>query len=223
MLGIKKYFFTVLYRNPIYKSDSPEFANFVHNFEQLYVNILNEKPYTMLFVGDFNAHSINWFPEGDNTSEGIQLDNVFSDLNLTQLISEPTHFREHCNPSCIDLILSNQPNIVLESGVRPSLDPTCKHQITFCKINLKIPPAPEYLRRVWHFNKSNIESNFSFPWHNCLEQIADNPTLQVELLNETILNIMSNFVPNDLRKTKPSEPYWLNRNIKAMQKQKETK
>ena len=222
IFGHKKIFFTVLYRNPIYKSDSPEFANFVHNFEQLYVNILNEKPYTMLFVGDFNAHSINWWPERDNTSEGIQLDNVFSDLNLTQLISEPTHFREHCNPSCIDLILSNQPNIVLECGVRPSLDPTCKHQITFCKINFKIPPAPAYIRRVWHFNKANstlISKAISqFPWQNRIEQIADNPTLQVELLNETILNIMSNFVPNDLRKIKPSEPNWLNRNIKAMLK-----
>ena len=158
----------------------------------------------MLFVSDFNAYSINWWPEGDNNSEGIQLDNSFSDLNLTQLISELPHFREHCTPSCIDLILSNQPNIVLESGVRPSLDPTCKHQITFCKINFKIPPAPAYIRRVWHFNKANYtlisKAISQFPWHNLLEQIADNPTLQVELLNETILNIMSNFVPNDLRK-----------------------
>ena len=30
--------------------------------------------------------------------------------------------------------------------------------------------------------------------------------------------IMSNYVPNDLRKIKPSEPEWLNRNIKAMLK-----
>ena len=222
IFGNKKLFFTVLYRNPIYKTDSPEFANFVKNFEQLYMNILNEKPYTMLFAGDFNAHSINWWPEGDNTSEGIQLDNIFSDLNLTQIISEPTHFREHCSPSCIDLILSDQPNIVLESGVRPSLDPTCKHQITFCKINFKIPPAPVYNRRVWHFNKANstlISKAISqFPWQTRLEQIGNNPTLQVELLNETILNIMSNFVPNGISKIKPSEPDWINRKIKAMLK-----
>ena len=60
--------------------------------------------------------------------------NLFSDLNLAQIISEPTHFmRETCKPSCIDLIVTDQPNIVLDSGVRESLDPTVKHQIIFCK------------------------------------------------------------------------------------------
>ena len=223
IFGRKKIFFTVLYRNPINKSSgSLEFENFVQNFETLYQNILNEKPYTVLFTGDFNAHSLNWWPEGDNTSAGIQVDNVFSDLNLTQMISEPTHFREHCNPSCIDLILSDQPNLVLDSGVRPSLDPSCKHQITYCKINFKIPPAPAFVRKVWHFNKANsslISKAISqFPWQERLNQIKDDPTLQVELLNETILNIMSNFVPNVSTKIKPSGPEWLNREIKAMLK-----
>ena len=222
IFGHKKIFFTVLYRNPINKADSPEFANFIHNFEQLYQNILNENPFTMLFAGDFNAHSTNWWHEGDNTSEGIQLDNLFEDLNLTQLISEPTHFREHCNPSCIDLFLSDQPNVVLESGVRPSLDPTCKHQITYSKINFKIPPAPPYVRKIWHFNRANSalisKAVAQFPWQQRLEQISEDPTLQVELLNETVLNIMSNFVPNSLSKIKPSEPEWLNRKIKAMLK-----
>jgi hypothetical protein len=83
-------------------------------------------------------------PEGGahcapHIAEGVLLDNLFSDLNLTQLISEPTHFfRDDCKPSCIDLIVTDQPNIFLNSGVSPSLDPTVKHQITFCKINFKI-------------------------------------------------------------------------------------
>ena len=42
-----------------------------------------EKPYAMFFTCDFNAKSINWWPEGENSPEGIQLDNVFSDLNLS--------------------------------------------------------------------------------------------------------------------------------------------
>ena len=219
--GRKKIFFTVLYRNPINRVGFPEFENFVHNFETLYQNILIEKPYTMLFTGDFNAHSLNWWSQGDNTPEGIQLDDVFSNLHLTQLICEPTHFREHCIPSCIDLIISDQPNLVLNSGVRPSLDPNCKHQITFCKINFKIPPPPAYDRKVWHFTKANsaliTKAISQFPWHERIERISD-PSLQVELLNDTILNIMSNFVPNNTIKIKPSEPEWLGREIKIMLK-----
>ena len=219
--GHKKIFFTVLYRNPIHKANTPEFENFVLKFKDLHQKILSETPYTMLFTGDFNAHSLNWWSQGDSTQEGIQLDNLFSDLNLTQIVTEPTHFRENCQPSCIDLIISDQPNLILNSGVRPSLDPTCKHQITFCKINFAIPPPPAYNRKVWQFNKANLASISSaisqFPWHERLTRIF-NPTRQVALLNETIINIMSNFVPNKIIRIKPSEPEWFNRKIKNMLK-----
>ena len=37
-----------------------------------------------------------------------------------------------------------QPNLVVNSGFHPSLHKICHHQITFCKLNLKIeyPPHP---------------------------------------------------------------------------------
>ena len=153
IFGHRKIFFTVLYRNPHSKAQSAEFNYFLENLENLYLKIKNEKPYAMFFTGDFNGHSQSWYPEGDTNAEGVLLDNLFSDLNLTQIISEPTHFmRDDCKPSCIDLIVTDQPNIVLDSGVRPSLDPTVKHQIIFCKINFKIPPLPKYVRKIWHFN-----------------------------------------------------------------------
>ena len=94
----------------------------------------------MFFVGEFNAHSQIWYPEGDTNAEGYLIDELFSSLNLNQIISEPTHFfRNDCLPYCIDLVVTDQPNLILESGVRPFLDPLVKHQITFAKINYKIP------------------------------------------------------------------------------------
>ena len=149
IFGRKKIFFTVLYRNPQSKSQDPEFASFLKQFENLYIKIKNEKPYATFFTGDFNGHSQQWYPEGDTNAEGDLLDNLFADLNLSQMISEPTHFfRDDCKPSCIDLIVTDQPNIVLDSGVRSSLDPTVKHQIIFCKLNFKIPPLPKYVRTI---------------------------------------------------------------------------
>lgn len=217
--GHKQIFFTVLYRNPINKAASPEFASFIQKFENLYLKIKSENPYMMLFAGDFNAHSHTWWSEGDNNYEGIHLANMISDLNMTQIISEPTHFRENSKPSCIDLIISDQPNLILDSGVRPSLDPSCKHQITFCKINFKIPPLPVYARKIWHFSraKTNLirRAISEFPWEARLARIP-NPNCQVELLNKTILNIMSNFVPSKITKIKPFESKWLTRNIKNM-------
>ena len=43
--GRKEIFFTVLYRNPKQKAESPEFSNFLSNFKDLYSKILSEKPY----------------------------------------------------------------------------------------------------------------------------------------------------------------------------------
>ena len=139
---------------------------------------------------------------------------------MTQIINEPTHFfRDDCKPSCIDLIVTDQPNLVLESVVRPSLDPTVKHQITFCKINFKIPPLPKYVRKIWHFNRANADlikrAICEFPWEAKLRRYP-NPNHQVDLLNKSILNIMSNFVPNEVKTVCPREPEWLNRNIKRL-------
>ena len=83
-----------------------------------------------------NAHSQTWYPEGDTNPEGAALDTSFSDLNLTRMISEPTHImRDTTNTTCIDLIITDQPNLVLESEVRDSLDGTAKHKIV-CKITI---------------------------------------------------------------------------------------
>ena len=219
IFGHKKIFFTVLYRNPRTKAQSPEFDIFLLDLENLYKKIKDEKPYSSFFTGDFNGHSQSWYPQGDTNAEGEQLDNLFSNLNLTQIISEPTHFmRETCKPSCIDLIVTDQPNIVLDSGVRESLDPTVKHQIIFCKINFKIPPLPKHSRKIWHFNRANHDlinrAISTFPWE--LELSHKDPNHQVDVLNQTVLYIMSNFVPNEIKTIRPREPDWYNGNIKRM-------
>ena len=140
------------------------------------------------------------------------------DLQLHQLIKEPTHFfNDISNPSCIDIILTDQPNLILNSGVRPSLDPLVKHQMTFCKLNFKIPPPPKYDRKVWHLKKAQAvlikRAMNIFPWEEHLKKITY-PSDQVELLTRTILNIMSNVVPNEIKKFRPSEPAWFNNDIR---------
>ena len=149
--GRKKIFFTDLYRNTIHRYDTPEFVNYIKNLENLHTNIEIYK-----FTGDFNAHSQSRWAERDTNNEGARLDALFSGHSLTLLIDEPTHFRESCNSSCIDLILCDQPNLVIESGAiprppptpHPPLDPKCKHQITLCKFNFKIPPLLSFKRHL---------------------------------------------------------------------------
>ena len=134
----------MVYRSPSYTNGSPEFEAFLENFECLYEKIKGENPFSMFFTGDFNGHSQLWWPGGNSTPEGTKIEALTSHLGLSQLISEPTNFEPNKNPSCIDLIFTDQPNLVIESGVRSSLD--CLHQITHCRLNYKVPPPPPFER-----------------------------------------------------------------------------
>ena len=58
--GNKKIFFTVLYRNPGFKSGSVEFNSFLTNFQNMYNSIKNENPYAVFITGDLNGHSKIW-------------------------------------------------------------------------------------------------------------------------------------------------------------------
>ena len=62
-----------------------------------------------------------------------------------QLIIEPTHILQQSS-SCIDLTFTNQPNIVMDSGVDSSLHPKCHHQIIYSKLNLNIEYPSLYIR-----------------------------------------------------------------------------
>ena len=56
-MGRKKLFYTVLYRSPSTKHNTPEFEAFLSNFKDLYSSIKAENPFAMFFTGDFNGHS----------------------------------------------------------------------------------------------------------------------------------------------------------------------
>ena len=79
------------------------------------------------------------------TSEGIQVDSITTSYCLNQIISDSTHN----SSSCIDLIFTNQSNLVTESGIHPSLHPKCHHQIVFAKLNLNVEYPPLYERLIW--------------------------------------------------------------------------
>merc|ERR1712059_151976 len=123
------------------------------------------------------------------------------------------------NPSCIDLVITDQPNLILDSGTRSSLDPYCHHQIIYCKLNFRIPPPPPIDRKIWHFNRANSaaikRSMVNFPW---LEHLNLNTDInwQVNAFTEIFLNIMSNFIPNETKRFVPRDPPWITKPIKTL-------
>ena len=185
----------------------------------MHLKIQDGCPFATFFAGDFNAHSQFCWPDGDTNPEGIEMENLFTSLGLSQIISEPTNFEPNKNPTCIDLIATDQPNIILDCGTRASLDTYCHHQIIYCKVNFRIPASPPFERKIWHFNRANTaaikRSMTSFPWFQHLN-INTDPNWQVKAFTDTFLNIMSNFIPNETKRFVPRDPPWITKPLKTM-------
>ena len=142
----------------------------------------------------------------------LEIENLITSLGLSQIISEPTNFEPNKNPSCIDIIITDQSNLVLDCGTRASLDSYCHHQIIYCKVNFRIPPPPPFERKIWHFKRANTvaikKSMTGFPEHQHLN-INTDPNWQVKTFTDILLNIMSNFIPNETKRFSPRDPPWI--------------
>ena len=46
----------------------------------------------MFFAGDFNAKCHFWWPDGDETPEGREIEAMLTFLGLSQVIAEPPNF-----------------------------------------------------------------------------------------------------------------------------------
>ena len=57
----------------------------------------------------------------------------------------------------------------------------------------------------------------TFPWEHHLNTNRD-PNWQANPFSEILLNIMSNFVPNETKTIKPRDPIWISKAIKSMLK-----
>ena len=123
--------FSCLYRSPSQTQD--EFEPFLKNFELTLDKIHENNPFMTIVLGDFNAKSNNWCKSDITSLEGSKIDTIANSYGLNQLIQEPTHML-NSSSSCIDLIFTSQPNLVMESGIHSSSHSNCHHQIVFANL-----------------------------------------------------------------------------------------
>ena len=219
-LNRKKYFFVVIYRSP--SQDQDEFDNFAINFELMLSKMHAENPFCVIITGDFNCRSTQWWQDDIENNEGKLFEPITSDIGLHQLIAEPTHLMGD-SKSCIELIFTDQPNLIIESGVHPSLHEQCHHQIVYGKLTVSHVAQPPYTRRIWHYEKADfvniMRSIDMFKWQDHLNKI-ESPNVQVKLLNDVHLNIYSNFIPNQVKTIRPRQAPWITKTVKNFLRKK---
>ena len=160
-------------------------------------------------LGDFNVKSSNWYKHDKTTYEGSKIDAITSQFGLQQLIKEPTHILTDSS-SCIDLLFTSQPNLLMESGVHSSLHQNCHHQIIYAKINFKVFYPPPYEREIWHYQRADVDqiqqAIEQFSWEKSFRNLNVNE--MVSIFNKTIKNILSNYIPHETITCDDKDPPW---------------
>ena len=108
-------------------------------------------------------------------------------------------------------MFTDQPNLVVNSCVHPTLHKNCHYEIKFCKLNLKVEYSPPYERLVWDYKNADKisfrkalkqnNSEFLFQKKNVPEQDF--------FLNKTLLNVFSHFAPNKIVIFNDRYPPWM--------------
>ena len=146
--------FISLYRLPSQSHDI--FETFADNLELNLDTIANENPYLIVILGDFNAKLSNWFKHDKTTYKCSKIEAITSQFGLKQLIQEPAHILSNSS-SCIDLLFTSQPNLVIESGVHYSLHESSHHQLVHAQFNMKVWYPPPYEREIRNYQHANID------------------------------------------------------------------
>ena len=192
-MGNKIGYIAVTYRSP--SQTGSKFAIFLENFEKLLYQIQQFRPSFIVILGDFNAKSKSWWSEDITSNEGSQSDSLATIYGLQQRILDPADILPNSS-TCIDLIFTDQPNLVVDSDVHSSLHTNSHHQLTFCKFNLIIEYPPPYHHLVWDYKRANVnfikQALYQVNWSS----IFSNKDVhqQVNILNSIKLNVFTNYV-----------------------------
>ena len=152
-----------------------------------YMILLLEINFFVLITGDLNARAAKWCRNDMTTTEGTKIDSVTTCYGFSQNISNPSNILPN-SYSCIDLIFINQPNVVTESRVHPSLHQNSHNQIVFARRNLKIQCPLLYEHLTWDYKNVNEQlinhTIERFNWSRCFE--GKNVHDQVYLCNPLV-------------------------------------
>ena len=219
----KKCIIGTVYRYPSQNSD--EFESFLSKFEfllQNISNISNRNPYLTPLLGDYNARNTKWWHHDITTTEGTQLETTTTIYGLQQLIDEPSHIRKNSS-SCIDLIFTNQQNLIVNRGTHHFLHENCQNQFTFAEARLRVEYPPPYKHHLWNGAKANVNPiNKAISQFNWQRSVTNLPIhKQVNLFKSTLMNIkstlinFSNFIPSKTITFNDQDPPWLGEKIEV--------
>ena len=192
-----KYIVVFIYRSPSSCCDNNRKLNFLlKKISQL------EKYAKKIIVGDFNFRDINWENwtyNSDNHCINSEFIECLRDCYFTQLVDKPTRGRGSDTPSTLDLIITDDPDIIENVNVMSPLGRS-DHSVISLEVPYDTNKAPKQTYRDYSKADYTIMKNiFS---NDLLEEIqgaADNVEIQWKLFTDAC-NEAHKYVPEKIAK-----------------------
>ena len=199
------------YRPPGSRADAQEFLD---NF-QLIVNLMFvHSPDSIFILGDFNDRCIYWEDNHSNSELGLKFRDLIENNIMFQIIRDPTYITPNYR-SLLDLVITDSPGYVLDSGVAtPIGDPF--HCFIYCKLSIQYSKDVKYEREIWQYNKCDFQQlNLALldcPWDvmDVFEDIDDMTDYFTTLYTETC----KQFIPFKKVVVCPQDKPWMNNLVK---------
>ena len=149
----------------IYRHPKALAASFSYLSDVFKVMLLKRKP--IFILGDFNDDYLN---------RGNHINKVCKNLNLWQIIDKPTRITQHSS-TLLDLIITNNINMIVQSEVTPS--PIADHEMVSIFINIR-KPKKEVAVRTYRCRKNYSSDIF------CDSLLNETTTLNTILITDDI-------------------------------------
>ena len=210
-LAKKRIVIACIYRPPGNRTD----ANTLIEHFQFVINMMIDKdPESIIILGDFNDRCLNWHDSHSQSELGTKLRDCVSGNLLFQIIEEPTHYAPNSN-SLLDLIITDSPGYILDSGVGvPIGDPY--HCYVFCRLSIKYNTDKKYERTFWKYSEANFldlnEDLNTAPWDTMF--IFDDINDMTNYFTELFLDACRKHIPQKSVTINPKDKAWMTNEIK---------
>ena len=112
-------------------------------------------PLITIILGDFNSRSTSWWVNDRTAIQGTCLATFTNFHDSQQLISGYTHILPN-SMSCIDLIFTDQPNLVVDCGIYLALLGNCHHSFSNSLFHIGKKMSMRKLCNQFHISKNEI-------------------------------------------------------------------
>ena len=183
----------------LYRSESGSKKN-NENLKKLLIEIDQMKFSHKLVVGDLNYKHIDWETWQTHKSE-ISEEHCFikciQDLYWSQHVTAATRFREGMEPSTLDLIFTNQENMIDQLEYESPLGKSDHCVLNFrFKIKSSIKFKPKTVYKYDKGNYKNMIKDLNIDWQNEFNLCDDDINKQWELLKSKINSSKQQHIPS---------------------------